>query len=132
MAGGRSGLLPCKPQNQAEVHGDRAASIEQEGTRRDQQPTRRIVVSLVAGGVVMTGVAAPASAATQRQDGLVNVAVGDIILQDVHIGVAAQIAATVCGLKVGPVAVLGRAVDRSGATSTACTTTTGPVVLSQN
>jgi hypothetical protein len=47
-------------------------------------------------------------------------------------GIAAQIAANVCGVKVGPVAVLGTAVDRSGATRTVCTTTQGPVTLNQN
>ncbi|PVG84307.1 hypothetical protein DDE18_01365 [Nocardioides gansuensis] len=67
------------------------------------------------------------------QDGLVNVAVGDVtILEDVNIGIAAQVAAQVCGVKVGPVAVLGRAVDRSGATRTACETDQGPVTIEQN
>src|SRR5687768_6441661 len=64
-------------------------------------------------------VAAPAFAQIAIQDGLVNVAVGDVtILEDVNIGVAAQVAANICGVKVGPVAVLGQAVDRSGATRT--------------
>jgi hypothetical protein len=31
-----------------------------------------------------------------------------------------------------PVAVLGNAVDRSGATTTVCTAASGPVILSQN
>ena len=80
----------------------------------------------------MVGAAAPANAATQNQDGLVNVAVGDITIQDVNIGVAAQIIAQVCGVKVGPVAVLGTAVDASGATRTVCRTDAGGVTLSQN
>lgn len=54
------------------------------------------------------------------------------ILEDVDIGVAAQVAANICGLKVGPVAVLGTAVDRSGATRTVCTTEQGPVTIRQN
>jgi hypothetical protein len=67
-----------------------------------------------------------------HQDGLTNVAVGDIsILNDAEIGVAAQVAATICGVKVGPVAVLGRAVDRSGESQTVCTTDQGPVTLTQ-
>ena len=67
------------------------------------------------------------------QDGLVNVSVGDVtILEDVNIGVAAAVAANICGFKVGPVAVLGRAVDRSGAPTTVCTSNTKPVVISQN
>ena len=70
---------------------------------------------------------APAQA--QEQDGLINVVVGDVtILEDVNIGVAAQI----CGVKVGPVAVLGTAVDRSGETETVCETDQGPVTLRQN
>jgi hypothetical protein len=74
-----------------------------------------------------------ASAQIAIQDGLINVAVGDVtILEDVNIGVAAQVAANICGVKVGPVAVLGRAVDRSGATSTVCTNDQGPITLRQN
>jgi hypothetical protein len=80
----------------------------------------------------MFGAATPAAMA-QVQDGLVNVAIGDItILQDVNVGLAAQVAANVCGVNVGPVAVLGRAVDRSGATSTVCTADQGPVTIRQN
>jgi hypothetical protein len=93
---------------------------------------RIFAASLFAGIALMT--AAPtASAQIAIQDGLVNVAVGDVtILEDVNIGVAAQVAANICGLKVGPVAVLGQAVDRSGATRTVCTTDQGPVTLRQN
>ena len=74
------------------------------------------LVSVFAAGALMTGAAIPAMAAPpQQQDGLINVAVGDVtILQDVNIGVAAQVAANICGVKVGPVAVLGTAVDRTG------------------
>jgi hypothetical protein len=78
--------------------------------------------------------AAPA-ASTQVaiQDGLVTVAVGDVtILEDVNVGVAAQATANICGAKVGPVAVLGQAVDRSGVTRTVCTTDRGPVTITQN
>jgi hypothetical protein len=92
---------------------------------------RRTAVTLAAGAAVVTAAAVPASA--QVQDGLINVAVGDVtILQDVNIGVAAQVAAQICGLKVGPVAVLGRAVDRSGTTTTVCNSAQGPVTLRQN
>lgn len=75
---------------------------------------------------------APAQAQV-TQDGLVNVNVGDVtILEDVNIGVAAQVAAAICGVEVGPVAVLGQAVDRSGDTETVCETDQGDVTLSQN
>lgn len=75
----------------------------------------------------------PAQAASpiQVQDGLVNVAVGDVnVLNNVDIGVAAQVAAEICGVKVGPVAVLGKAVDRSGETRTVCESSQGPVTIS--
>ena len=81
--------------------------------------------------VFTAGLGAPAQA--QQQDGLVNVVVGDVtILEDVNIGIAAQVAAQICGVKVGPVAVLGTAVDRSGATRTVCTTDQGDVEIRQN
>jgi hypothetical protein len=91
---------------------------------------RSIVVLLMAGALSLglTGLAA-----AQQQDGLVNVAIGDItILEDVNVGVAAQVAANICGVAVGPVAVLGRAVDRGGDTATVCTTPQGPVTIEQN
>ena len=92
---------------------------------------RKAVASLSVSAAMLVAVAAPASA--QQQDGLVNVAVGDIsILNDARVGVAAQVAAEVCGVKVGPVAVLGRAVDRSGDTRTVCETDQGPVTIEQN
>ena len=88
------------------------------------------IVTLFTSAVVLTGAAAPASAATQVQDGLVNVAGGDNTITDaVDIGVAAQVAAQIGGVKVGPVAVLGRAVDGSGDSETVCTTDQGPVTL---
>lgn len=93
---------------------------------------------LQAGGVAAVSALAftatlGAPAQAQDQDGLVNVVVGDVtILEDVNIGVAAQVAANICGVKVGPVAVLGRAVDRSGQTRTVCTTDQGPITLRQN
>ena len=92
---------------------------------------RKAVVPVFAGAAVLA--AATPAAAQPNQDGLINVAVGDVtILEDVNIGVAAQVAANLCGLKVGPVAVLGSAVDRSGETETVCTTDQGPVTLEQN
>jgi len=94
---------------------------------------KKSVATLFAGTVLAVGIASPASAQPVDQDGLVNVNVGDVtILEDVNIGVAAQVAAQICGVKVGPVAVLGRAVDRSGDTSTVCESDQGPVTLEQN
>lgn len=90
------------------------------------------IVGALFGGLALVGVTAlPASA--QQQDGLVNVVIGDVtILEDVNVGVAAQVAANVCGVKVGPVAVLARQVDRSGAMETVCTNNLGDVDITQN
>ena len=58
--------------------------------------------------------------------------IGDITVEDVNIGVAAAVAATVCDVQVGPIAILGVAVDRSGDSRTVCTTDAGDVTLVQN
>ena len=77
----------------------------------------------------MGAVAAPSQAAGNNtaQDGLVNVAVGDVTVSpNVAIGVAANLIAQVCGVKVGPLAVLGTAVDATGVPSAPiCTGTIG-------
>ena len=93
--------------------------------------TRQSLAALV--GAVSFALAVPAVAQVNNQDGLVNVNVGDVtILENVDIGVAAQVAANICGVKVGPVAVLGKAVDRSGTTRTVCGTDQGDVTIEQN
>lgn len=93
---------------------------------------KRFVATLFATSLVAVGVAAP-TASAQDQDGLVNVAIGDVkILNDANIGVAAQVAANVCGVRVGPVAVLATQVDRSGESRTVCTIGDQDVVISQN
>lgn len=92
---------------------------------------RSLALSLSATAVVAAGAFAPGAAAQQQQDGLVNVAIGDITIQDVNVGVAANIAANVCGVKVGPVAVLARQVDRSGESRVVCSNQ-GGVELQQN
>ncbi len=87
----------------------------------------------VASGLMFTAALGAPAQAQVTQDGLVNVNVGDVtILQDVNVGVAANIVAQICGVKVGPVAVLGRAVDRSGDTDTVCRTDGAPIKITQN
>ncbi|GAA1758539.1 hypothetical protein [Kocuria aegyptia] len=101
-------------------------------------PVRKSVATVAAAGVLLGGgMAMPAYAA--QQDGLINVVVIDdnneiLSNNNVAIGVAAQIAANVCGVKVGPLAVLGRAVDRSGQTDVICEATPEQdgVVFNQN
>jgi hypothetical protein len=92
---------------------------------------RKVMATLFASALLFAGLAGTASA--QTQDGLVNVMIGDItILEDVNIGVAAQVVAQICGVRVGPVAVLGTQVDRSGAQQTVCRAEDGDVTITQN
>jgi hypothetical protein len=91
---------------------------------------RKWLVTVFLSASLVGGMAAPASAQVQ-QNGLVNVNIGDITIQDVNVGVAAQIAAAVCGVKVGPVAVLGTAVDRSGDMETVCRIGDQAITLTQ-
>jgi hypothetical protein len=100
---------------------------------------RRGLATSAVAAILAVSIAAPASAQPQNeQDGLVNIAIFaedviDVTVTDVNIGVAAQIAAQVCGVKVGPVAVLARQVDRSGAMRTVCDLGGGQeLVLIQN
>jgi hypothetical protein len=93
------------------------------------------VTAGLAGSLLLLGaVAAPSQAANQTQgDSLINVQIGDITLEDINVGVAAGIAATACGiLDVGPVAILGQAVDNSGGKRVVCRTEGGNVRLVQN
>jgi hypothetical protein len=95
--------------------------------------TRKLFASVCASAMIVVGVGAPVAGAQPNQDGLINVVVGDVtILQDVNVGVAAQVAANICGVKVGPVAVLATQVDASGGMRTVCTTDQGPITLRQN
>ena len=67
-----------------------------------------------------------------RQNGLVNVAIGDVtLLQNVNVGVAAQAVANICGVKVGPIAALANQLN-AGGSETACTAMGQPVILSQS
>jgi hypothetical protein len=79
---------------------------------------------------LLFGFAGPAAA--QQQTGLVNVSIGDITIEDVNVGVAAAVAANVCGVKVGPIAVLAVQVDASGDTETVCTIGDQDVTIEQD
>ncbi|NDK32934.1 hypothetical protein [Nesterenkonia haasae] len=94
---------------------------------------RRTVALASISGVCLAGVLAGPAHAQVEQDGLVNVNVGDVtILEDVRVALGAQVIAQICGVKVGPVVVLGRSVDRSGDTETVCEADAGPVTIEQN
>jgi hypothetical protein len=94
---------------------------------------RRAASALFASALLALTAAVPALAANNsQQNGLVNVSVGDVsVLDNANIGVAANVAATICGVSVGPVAVLAADVDATGVQRTVCTTTAGPVTLTQ-
>jgi hypothetical protein len=102
---------------------------------------RNLVGGLVLGTAVLVSPVAPALAAPtgtvdaqlQVADGLVNVQVGDVtILENVSIGVAASVAANLCGLTVQQVNLLAANVDQTGRSQTICTTDQGPVTITQN
>jgi hypothetical protein len=87
----------------------------------------------IAGSLFVSGLAAAPAEAVVNQVGLVNVGLNDVnILNDVNVGVAAEVAAQLCNVKVGPVAVLAQAVDTTGTTETVCQTAQGPVTLVQS
>ena len=94
---------------------------------------RKTLISLTAASALVTGVALPAQAANDpTQDGLVNVAIGDITIKDINVSVVANVVAQVCGVHVGGVAVLGTAVDDSGEAATVCSAGSQVIQLRQN
>ena len=77
------------------------------------------------------GNAAPVGGNNSRQDGLVNVSLGDVaILNDVNAAIAANVLVTACGLTV-PVAVLAVQAVADG-TDYTCTTAAGPIGITQS
>jgi hypothetical protein len=99
---------------------------------------RKSVATLFAGTVLAIGIASPANAQPVIADGLVNVVVGDITIEDaVDLNAAVVAALNACDVAdVGPVAagVLGQAtaVDRSGRERTVCDSAAGPVRIVNN
>jgi hypothetical protein len=86
--------------------------------------------AVFATAILGVGLAGPAAAANNsRQSGLVNVSLGDVsILDNANIGVAANVAAAVCGINVGPVAVLAVNTAATGTQHTVCTLPSGQTV----
>lgn len=99
---------------------------------------RKTLAMSVLGGTMLFGSTIPAANAApggdiQKQDGLVNVMVGDVILKDtVDVNVAAQVAAQICGVTVQNVAVLANEVDQTGVPVTVCRSDQGDVRITQN
>jgi hypothetical protein len=94
---------------------------------------QRNLAALVVAGALSVGLAGPSAAQVQVSDGLVNVTIGNVtVLEDVRIGVAAQLVAQVCGVKVGPVVLLATEVDATGNEETVCRANNRPVTIEQN
>jgi hypothetical protein len=93
---------------------------------------RRTALSVVTGAALVVAVAVPASADTNVQDGLVNLAVGRITITDINVNVAAQVAAAICGVRVGPVLVLANLVDAGNPDVTVCKVANFPVKILQS
>jgi hypothetical protein len=92
----------------------------------------RLVISSVLGASLLLAGFAPAAMAANnsRQVGLVNVSTGDVdLLNNVNIGVAANVIATVCDVTV-PVAVLATQIIQDGS-ATYCTGTAAPITITQ-
>ncbi len=98
---------------------------------------KRVAAGTVVGGSMLltAGLGVANAAPVQVQDGLVNLALGNItVLQDVNVGVAAQITALVCDVAdIGNITALATAVDTgSDDQEVLCQSTAGPVTVTQN
>jgi hypothetical protein len=82
---------------------------------------RKKLLAVCTAGTLAFGIAG-APAAQAQQEGLVNVNVGDVtILENVGVGVAANVAANICGVAVNA-AVLAEQVVRNNAPFGVCET----------
>ena len=89
-----------------------------------------IVLSIISASLLVVGISPAAAANNSQQTGLVNVSLGDVdILNNVNLAVAANIAATVCGVNI-PVAVLAQQVFVDG-DETICETDAGDLTVEQ-
>ena len=93
--------------------------------------TRRVAATIIVAGAL--GFGGSVDAQRQEADGLINVQVGNITIEDaVDVNVAASVAAAICGVDIGPVAVLATVVDTTGRTAVVCTAEGGAVRLENN
>jgi hypothetical protein len=94
---------------------------------------QRNIAALVVAGALSVGLAGPTAAQVNVGDGLVNVQIGNVrVLNNLNIGVAAEIVAQICDIKVSDVAILAELVDASGQDRTVCRANGGPVTITQN
>lgn len=95
--------------------------------------------AMIGGSLLFTvGMGSATAQPLNLQDGLVNVAVGDVtILENVNAAVAANVAAAICGVQAlngVNLNVLAEQIDAGDETTneTVCTVTGGPVLIEQN
>ncbi|WP_347687949.1 hypothetical protein [Mycobacterium sp. B14F4] len=97
---------------------------------------KRATAGAVMGGALLFtgGMGVAAAQPLQLQDGLVNLAIGDVsVLNDVNVGVAAQISALLCDtVDVGQLGVLAEQIDSGAEESYTCTSEVGDITMSQN
>jgi len=95
---------------------------------------RKTSAAVLATAILGVGIVGPAAAQNNsRQNGLVNVSLGDVnLLNHSNIGVAANVAAAVCGVNVGPVAILAVNTAATGTQHTVCTIGDQAVTLTQS
>jgi hypothetical protein len=100
---------------------------------------KKSIATLFAGTVLAVGIASPASAQSTKQDGLVNVNVGDVtILEDVNIAAAVDVVAQLCGIDLDVLANVqllteaATAVDNTSRSYTVCRNEDGKVKFTQN
>jgi hypothetical protein len=93
---------------------------------------QRNIAALVVAGALTVGFAGPAAAQRQNQNGLVNLAIGNVVIQDINIGIAAQIIANVCDTTVQVAVAVVAAVAQGDPATTVCTVAGTPIVVSQS
>lgn len=77
--------------------------------------TKKSIVLTLVVAVLLLGLMVPVAGAQVEQDGLVNVAIGDITIQDVNVTVAAQVAAAICAnLDLNAAVLAVQEVDEGG------------------
>jgi hypothetical protein len=93
---------------------------------------KELMVALLAAALLIVSVAGPASA-QEEQDGLVNVRVGDVTIEDVNVAVAANIVAQACDVARNVVVGVIADIDAGERNSkTFCKVEDGQVRVTQN
>jgi hypothetical protein len=123
-------MVHASPKAKDSAAHNRAWRERDEGSAMSLRKLGAATFATVALGISVAGPAAAQN--NSQQNGLVNVSTGNVsVLDNARIGVAAGVAATICGVSVGPVAVLAANVDATGVQQTVCNTASGPVTITQ-